>query len=90
MSAPNLASALAHGRKLLGAEPRLAAEQAREILASVPDSADAYRLLGEALRKSGDDEAAAAAELAAIQVSKRDPELLRAGAALAGNDLPTG
>jgi tetratricopeptide (TPR) repeat protein len=87
-TAPNVAAALAHGRRLLGPEPRLAAEQAREILLSVPHSADAYRLLGEALRRTGEDEAANDAELAAIAASVHDPELMRAGSALVDNDLP--
>jgi tetratricopeptide (TPR) repeat protein len=73
---------------LLRDEPRLAAEQAREILAVVPDSADAFRLLGLALRRTGEHDAASEAELAAIRVSVRDPELLRAGSALIDNDLP--
>ena len=88
-TAPNVAVALAHGRKLLARQPRLAAEQAREILASVPGNADGYRLLGEALRRTGEGEAANEAELAAISASVRDPELMRAGAALVENDLPT-
>lgn len=87
--APNVAAALAHGRRLLVDAPALAAQQAREILASVPGNADAYRLLGAALRQTGEREAANEAELAAIAASKRDPELLRAGAALVDNDLPT-
>src|SRR5687767_1474800 len=87
-TAPNVAAALAHGRNLLANQPRLAAEQAREILASIPGSADGYRLLGEALRRTGEDEAASDAELAAISASVRDPELIRAGAALVENDLP--
>jgi tetratricopeptide (TPR) repeat protein len=87
-TAPNVAAALAHGRRLLAIQPGLAAEQAREILASVPGSADGYRLLGEALRRTGEDEAANEAELAAISASVRDPELIRAGAALVDNDLP--
>ena len=57
-TAPNVAAALAHGRKLLAQQPRLAVEQARKILASVPGSADGYRLLGEALRRTGEDESA--------------------------------
>ena len=84
----NVATALAHGRRLLASDPGLAAEQAREILASRPNDADAFRLLGEALRRSGDDEAANEAELSAVAASTRDPDLLRAGAALVGNDLP--
>ncbi len=72
-TAPNVAAALAHGRNLLEQQPRLAAEQAREILASVPGSADGYRLLGEALRRTGEDEAANEAELAAISASVGPP-----------------
>ena len=87
-TAPNVAAALAHGRRLLGQQPRLAAEQAREILLSVPNSADAYRLLGEALRRTGEHEAANEAELAAISASIHDPELMRAGRALVEDDLP--
>ena len=87
-STGGLEAALAHGYRLLGSAPALAAQQAREILSSVAANADAYRLLGAALRRSGDDEAANEAELAAIAASTRDPELLRAGRALVDNDLP--
>ncbi|HYI43322.1 MAG TPA: sulfotransferase [Sphingomicrobium sp.] len=82
------ATALAHGERLLGRDARLAAEQAREILARDPANADAHRLLGAALRKAGDEEGATAADLAAISASAHDPELLRAGRALIDNDLP--
>ena len=84
----NVAAALAHGRRLLAADPRLAAEQAREILASSPGNADAFRLLGVALRRSGDEQGANQAELAAIAASVRDPLLMRAAQALVANDLP--
>ena len=87
-TAPNVSAALAHGRRLLEESPDLAAQQAREILRSVPGNPEAYRLLAAALRQTGDDEDANEAELAAIAASKRDPELLRAGAALVDNDLP--
>ncbi|MCY7338853.1 MAG: hypothetical protein LH465_02695, partial [Sphingomonas bacterium] len=46
-------AALAHGRRLLDAEPGLAAEQARAILETDPDHAAALRLLGAALRRRG-------------------------------------
>ena len=88
-TASNVSAALAHGRRLLENSPLLAAQQAREILASMPGNPDAYRLLGAALRQAGDDDGASEAELAAIAASKRDPELLRTGAALVENDLPT-
>jgi tetratricopeptide (TPR) repeat protein len=82
------AEALRHGARLLRADPRAAAAQAREILRADPSSADAYRLLGAALRAAGDEAAAEEAELEAISASVRDPELMRAGQALVENDLP--
>lgn len=84
-----IAAALANGQRLLRDRPLLAAEQAREILAANPGHADGYRLLGAALRRTGDADAASEAELAAIAASVRDPELMRAGKALVDNDLPT-
>jgi len=88
-TAPSVAAALAHGYRLVEKQPALAAEQARRVLAISPGNADAYRLLGAALRRCGESEAAGEAELAAIAASVRDPELLRAGRALVENDLPT-
>jgi tetratricopeptide (TPR) repeat protein len=87
-SPEDVAAALANARRLLPTDPRLAAQQVREILARRPDDAAAFRLLGEALRESGDPDGANEAELAAISASRRDPELIRAGAALVENDLP--
>jgi tetratricopeptide (TPR) repeat protein len=81
--------ALRHGARLLRADPCAAAAQAREILRAEPANADAYRLLGAALRASGDDSGAEEAELEAIGASVHDPELMRAAAALVENDLPT-
>src|SRR5437868_14481769 len=75
--------------RLLRDEPALAAEQAREILKAAPRNADAYRLLGAALRRTGEDEAAEQAELEAISASIHDPALMRAAEALLDNDLPT-
>ncbi len=46
--------ALAHAEKLLASEPRLAAEQAREILGVVPNHPAATLLLGMACRRTGD------------------------------------
>jgi tetratricopeptide (TPR) repeat protein len=79
---------LAEGYRLLQRDPALAAEQARALLQWQPRNAEGLRLLGAALRGSGDADAASEAELAAIAASVRDPELLRAGAALVENDLP--
>ncbi|MDQ3246478.1 MAG: sulfotransferase [Pseudomonadota bacterium] len=87
-SVADVATALAHGQRLLRDQPRLAAQQAREITASNPHHAGALRLLGAALRRTGDSEGAREAELDAIAASTRDPELLGAGKALVDNDLP--
>ena len=80
--------ALSLGTRLLRDDPRLAAAQAREILDAAPGNADAYRLLGAALRRTGEDEEAERAELDAISASVRDPDLIRAAEALLDNDLP--
>jgi len=83
----NVTEALRHGQRLLREQPALAARQAREILAAAPANADAYRLLGAALRRTGEDEEAEQAELAAISASIHDPALIRAAEALLDNDL---
>ena len=75
--------------RLLRDDPALAAEQAREILKAAPRNADAFRLLGAALRRTGEAEAAEQAELDAISASIHDPELMQAASALLDNDLPT-
>jgi tetratricopeptide (TPR) repeat protein len=81
--------ALRQGALLMREDPRLAALQAREILRVSPRNADACRLLGAALRRSGDAEEAERAELDAIAASVGDPVLMRAAEALLDNDLPT-
>jgi tetratricopeptide (TPR) repeat protein len=81
--------ALALASRLLRDDPRLAAEQARAILESSPHHPAAYRLLGAALRRLGEDEEAERAELDAIAASVRDPALMRAAQALLDDDLPT-
>jgi tetratricopeptide (TPR) repeat protein len=83
-----VAEALRRGAMLIREDPRLAAEQAREILAAAPGNADAYRLLGAALRRTGEAEEAERAELDAIAASVGDPELMAAAEALLDNDLP--
>ncbi len=83
----SLTQALQHAARLMRDDPRLAALQAREILKSAPGNADAYRLLGAALRRTGDDDAAEQAELDAISASVGDPELMRAAEALLDNQL---
>ncbi|HEX6603246.1 MAG TPA: sulfotransferase [Sphingomicrobium sp.] len=82
-------AALAEGRGLLDKDPGAAAERARQLLAAFPGLPDAYRLLGLALRRLGEDSAANEAELSAIQASGADPALQRAGQALVSDDLAT-
>jgi len=83
-----VAEALRRGARLIREDPRLAALQAREILAVAPANADAYRLLGAALRRTGEPEEAERAELDAIAASVGDPALIAAAEALLDNDLP--
>jgi tetratricopeptide (TPR) repeat protein len=83
-----IAEALRQGVQLIREDPRLAAVQAREILRVSPRNADAYRLLGAALRRIGDAEEAERAELDAIAASVGDPLLMRAAEAMLDNDLP--
>ena len=85
----HIAAALADGRQALETNPKISAEQARAVLAISPNNADAHRLLGAALRRLGDDQAASEAELAAILASGNDPDLARAGQAMIAGDLPT-
>ena len=68
---------------------RLAVEEAHRRLRSNPRNAEAYRVLGRALRDLGEDEEANKAELAAIDVSQHDPELARATQAMAAQDFAT-
>jgi tetratricopeptide (TPR) repeat protein len=56
--------------------------QAREILRADAANAEAWRLLGAALRGTGEDEEAQQAELEAIAASVRDPRLIEAAGAL--------
>ena len=90
------ATALTHAARLLSTDPRLAADQAREILGALPHHPQATLILGTALRLSGDIGAAAATleplaaahpaaagvqlELGLIRAAAGDPE--RAIAAL--------
>ena len=83
----SLAVALAHAARLLQSRPELAAAQAREILAVVPASAEAWRLLGEALMRQGDEAGAEQAFAGQVQASVDDPELQEAAAALVENRL---
>lgn len=77
-----VAEALGVTRRLLGRDPALAALQAREIVRASPGNADAWRLLGAALRATGENEPAEEAELEAIAASVGDPRLIEAAVAL--------
>ena len=79
---------LAHGRRLLKSDPRLAALQAREIIAASGPRPRAFRLLAAALRRTGDRDGAERADLDAIAASVHDPDLVRAAEALVANDIP--
>ena len=82
-----IAQRLAETRRLIRDDPRLAALRAREILRVAPASADAWRLLGNALRATGDDQEAEQAELEAIAASVHDPRLIEAAGALVDGRL---
>jgi len=57
-SSADLNAAVAAARRLLGAQPDLAAAKARQILAAAPGRLDARLLLGAALRRAGEPAAA--------------------------------
>jgi tetratricopeptide (TPR) repeat protein len=83
----SVAEALSLTRRLLREDAGLAALQAQEIVRAAPGNADAYRLLGQALRATGQDHEAEEAELEAIAASVNDRGLLEAGQALVENRL---
>ena len=80
-----LATALAHAERLLAKDPRLAAEQAAEILKVVPGNPHALLMLGAAYRAGGD---AAAARGILAPLARAHPNWAEAqfelGLALAG------
>lgn len=80
---------MAETAKLIESDPAAAAAEARKALARNPSDAAAYRLLGASLRRLGDDDSANEAELAAIDASARDPDLIRASQALKARDYAT-
>ena len=92
--AGTLEVALSHARRLLTTEPKLAIEQAAEILKVVPGQpaalsilADAWRALGDHYTLLGEAAAADAAYALHIQASTRDPRLLAPAKALAEGRL---
>lgn len=79
--------ALAHAARLLPVDPAAAAAQASEILRVVGEHPQALRLLGEALRRQGETEAAEAAYLRSVKASVGDPALIDAATALTENRI---
>jgi cytochrome c-type biogenesis protein CcmH/NrfG len=79
--------ALEHTARLLPHDPAAAEAQAREILKAVGEHPQALRLLGAALRRQGETEAAEAAYLRSVRASVGDPNLIAAATALCENRL---
>ena len=79
--------ALEHAARLLSRDAAAAEAQAREILKVVGEHPQALRLLGEALRRQGETEAAEAAYLRSVKASVGDPALVAAATALTENRL---
>lgn len=88
MQADVQVSSLRQIGSLIDSDPLRATASLRLWIQRHPHSADAWRLLGRALRAAGDDQEASNAELEAIHSSIHDPVLITAGAALVANDLP--
>ena len=80
---------LAEAENLIESDPAAAAAGAREVLALNPFDAAAHRVLGASLRRLGRDDEANQAELAAIEASGRDPELIQASQAFRARDYAT-
>lgn len=77
----NLQTALDHARSLLRHDPRLAAEQASEILTVIPGQSDAMLLLAQAQNRSGDP---AGALVTAERIVRSTPDHAGAWRLIAG------
>lgn len=77
----NLQTALDHARSLLRHDPRLAAEQASEILTVIPGQSDAMLLLAQAQNRSGDP---AGALVTAERIVRNTPDHAGAWRLIAG------
>lgn len=69
-------------------DPKRLATQLRHKLRSEPHNVSALRLLGRALRRLGENDAAEQAELAAVRGTARDPFMIGIAEAMLANDLP--
>jgi len=68
--------------------PAEAASRLRALLAEDPNNAEGWRLLGRALRLTGEDDAASEAEVSAVRATAFDPAMIAIAKAMGGNDLP--
>jgi Flp pilus assembly protein TadD len=68
--------------------PGEAATRLRAVLADEPRNAEAWRLLGRALRELGEDEAAAEAELSSVRATAYEPEMIAIATAMRTGALP--
>lgn len=84
----SLEVALTHATRLLGHDPAAAQAQCHEILKAVGEHPQALRVLGEALRRQGETEAAEAAYLRSVRASVGDPALTQAANAMCEGNLP--
>lgn len=74
--------------QLVEDNPREAVRRLQPIAAANPRDGHILRLLGRALRRLGEDDQAAQAEMAAVRASAFDPEMVGIAQALLTNDLP--
>lgn len=72
---------------LSASDPAKALAKAKALIAQTPYLAEAHRMAGRAYRALGQTAEAEAAEMQAIRMSIHDPDLQRAGQALAANEL---
>ena len=79
--------ALDHAARLLTRDAAAAEAQAREILGVAGEHPTALRILGAALRRQGETEAAEAAYLRSVRASVGDPDLVAAATALCEDRL---
>ena len=79
--------ASAIGRFVEG-NPGEAAARLRAVLADEPRNAEAWRLLGRALRHLGEEDEAAEAEVSAVRATAFEPEMIAIATAMRANDLP--
>ena len=69
-------------------KPGEASAKLRAVLAEDPRNAEAWRLLGQALRRLGEDDEAARAEVSAVRATAFEPEMIAIATAMGGGDLP--